>query len=117
MNKYVYLPARVKREAFYEEWLYYIGNGEKCIRVDRIILFFCKDMNHIILFAHCEDDLKDEDYRLAVLNLVHDMVDQNGSIIDFHFEYILLPDTLMDEQKEEFIAEKISEYKNKLLRA
>lgn len=42
MSQYVYLPARVRRTEFYEEWYYYISNEEKCIRVDEIIIFLIK---------------------------------------------------------------------------
>jgi|BioPla2DNA2_1021312.scaffolds.fasta_scaffold82580_2 hypothetical protein len=115
MIEYVYLPARVRREEFYEEWLYYIANSDKCIRVDRIIIFFNSDINHIFLFTNCEKDLDVEDYRLGAMNLVHDVVDNNGDSIDFKFEYILILDTLNDEQKNEFISNKIVELKNKFL--
>jgi len=110
------MPARVRRKEFYEEWYYYISDGEKCIRVDEILIFFYKDINYIFLFANSEQNLNDEEYFSCAMNLVHDIMDDNGGHINFKFEYILVPEALDDNQKQEFISEKKEELKNKYLR-
>jgi len=50
------------------------------------------------------------------MNLVHDMMDDNGDHINFKFEYILVPETLDDNQKKKFISDKKEELKNNYLR-
>jgi len=116
MSQYVYLPVRVRRKEFYEEWYYYISDGEKCIRVDEIIIFFNKNINYIFLFVKSDQNLNDEDYFSCAMNLVHDMMDDNGDHINFKFEYILVPETLDDNQKKKFISDKKEELKNNYLR-
>jgi len=98
------------------EWYYYISDGEKCVRVDEIIIFFSKDLNHIFLFANSDQNFNDEEYFSCAMNLVHDMMDGNGELINFKFEYILVPEALDDNKKQEFISEKKEELKNKYLR-
>jgi len=116
MSQYVYLPVRVRRKEFYEEWYYYISDGEKCIRVDEIIIFFNKNINYIFLFVKSDQNLNDEDYFSCAMNLVHDMMDDNGDHINFKFEYILVPEALDDNQKQDFISGKIEELKIKYLK-
>ena len=44
------------------------------------------------------------------------MMDDNGDHINFKFEYILVPETLDDNQKKKFISDKKEELKNNYLR-
>ncbi len=113
MIEYVYLPVRVIREQFYEEWFYYKADSEHCIRVDKIIIFFNQSKNNVFLFTNCEDDFKNEDYYSGVTNLVHDMQGNDNEMIDFDIEIILIPNNLDEEQKDRFISEKVKDLREK----